>query len=334
MLVFNVYNKYIFYTSHKLSHIIKYLVVDYLKISSYNEIDYTLFLQKYKIIIYDNALGNIILHTDATYYYNDFITLLNTYKPTNITKQNKQIQKLPSIKQTNNKQDANNNKQDANNNKQDTNKNIDLPKYTSIFTDTTVIEEKNSSFIKKIDDYLNLDKSKYDINKLNEFITFIKNGIMKEPLHEITINKINDVIPFLMNVYSKFKNTDKQQELSKSIEDLITILSDRIKQYDITTLNHIKQMTNVQTDNLQNKKNTYNSNKNVYDTILNSINTQSKLNKKEDIHNSQDIPDSFKDMFYAYSNSDNLDQFIYYFNEYITTYNTQTLFPIFINNKP
>lgn len=332
MLVFNVYNKYTFYTSHKLSHIIKYLVVDYLKMSSYNEIDYTLFLQKYKIIIYDNTLGNIILHTNAMYYYNDFITLLNTYKPTNMTKQNKQIQneqiqKLPSIKQ-------NNNKQNTNNNKQDTNKNIDLPKYTSIFTDTTVIEEKNSSFIKKIDDYLNLDKSKYDITKLTEFITFIKNGIMKEPLHEITINKINNVIPFLMEIYSKFKNTDKQQELSTSIEDLITILSDRIKQYDITTLNHIKQMTNVQTDNLQNKKNTYESNKNVYDTILNSINPQSKLNKKEDIHNSQDIPDSFKDMFYAYSNSDNLDQFIYYFNEYITTYNTQTLFPIFINNKP
>lgn len=332
MLVFNVYNKYTFYTSHKISHIIKYLVIDYLKMSSYNEIDYTLFLQKYKIIIYDNTLGNIILHTNAMYYYNDFITLLNTYKPANITKQNKQIQnkqiqKLPSIKQTNNKQDTNNNKQD-------TNKNIDLPKYTSIFTDTTFIEEKNSSFIKKIDDYLNLDKSKYDINKLTEFITFIKNGIMKEPLHEITINKINNVIPFLMDIYSKFKNTDNQQELSKSIEDLITILSDRIKQYDITTLNHIKQMTNVQTDNLQNKKNTYDSNKNVYDTILNSINPQDKLNKKEDIHNSQDIPDSFKDMFYAYSNSDNLDQFIYYFNEYISTYNTQTLFPIFIGNKP
>ena len=332
MLVFNIYNKYTFYTSHKISHIIKYLVIDYLKMSSYNEIDYTLFLQKYKIIIYDNTLGNIILHTNAMYYYNDFITLLNTYKPVDITKQNKQIQnkqiqKLPSIKQ-------NNNKQNTNNNKQDTNKNVDLSKYTSIFTDTTFIEEKNSSFIKKIDDYLNLDKSKYDINKLNEFITFIKNGIMKEPLHEITINKINNVIPFLIDIYSKFKNTDNQQELSKSIEDLITILSDRIKQYDITTLNHIKQMTNVQTDNLQNKKNTYKSNKNVYDTILNSINSQSKLNKKEDIHNSQDIPDSFKDMFYGYSNSDNLDQFIYYFNEYITTYNTQTLFPIFINNKP
>ena len=313
MLVFNVYNKYTFYTSHKISHIIKYLVVDYLKMSSYNEIDYTLFLQKYKVIIYDNTLGNIILHTNATYYYNDFITLLNTYKQVDITKQNKQIQnnqiqnnqiqKLPSIKQ--------------NNNKQPTNKNIDSLKYTSIFTDTTFIEEKNSSFIKKIDDYLNLDKSKYDINKLTEFITFIKNGIMKEPLHEITINKINDVIPFLMDIYSKFKNTDNQQELSKSIEDLITILSDRIKQYDITTLNHIKQMTNVQTDNLQNKKNTYDSNKNVYDTILNSINTQSKLNKKEDIHDSQDIPDSFKDMFYGYSNSDNLDQFIYYLNKNI-----------------
>lgn len=298
--MFFVQNSRTIFYSDNYQDIVDKLNEYYNTVLLFNEIDLKKFLNSYKIIESKNNV--IIKEFNGSVLYDLF-------------KNNK-----PKIKQTVINHKFNNMKPLIE--KEEENKN----EYENMFNETSIIpsivdlKKSDDTFI-KLQQFLNLDINSYDINKFNDFIQYIKDVLLMEAIHNNNIELINKTINLLCNLLTN-KFQDKLKD--KNIKDIIILLQEKIKHFNYQITQLKKQSEDQQKFKRENLLNMYKSNLSVYNIMKeNNPNLENNINS---INNCDSIPENFKIMYYAYSNSSNLDDFIKAFNEYHKTVNNKNVF--------
>lgn len=298
--MFFVQNSRTIFYSDNYQDIVDKLNEYYNTVLLFNEIDLKKFLNSYKIIESKNNV--IIKEFNGSVLYDLF-------------KNNK-----PKIKQTVINHKFNNMKPLIE--KEEENKN----EYENMFNETSIIpsivdlKKSDDTFI-KLQQFLNLDINSYDINKFNDFIQYIKDVLLMEAIHNNNIELINKTINLLCNLLTN-KFQDKLKD--KNIKDIIILLQEKIKHFNYQITQLKKQSEDQQKFKRENLLNMYKSNLSVYNIMKeNNLNLENNINS---INNCDSIPENFKIMYYAYSNSSNLDDFIKAFNEYHKTVNNKNVF--------
>ena len=287
-----------------------------------NNLDLKDFLNSYIIIYSKNNI--IIREYKAIEIYDKILKISNKSEINDINESinlninqdiNKPKQKKPELNHGfNNKKSLNYSLLDDNNklSEEELNKN----EYESMFNETSIIPsmvdiKKSDDVINKLEEYLNININDYNIDKFNDFIKYIKDVLLMEPIHNNNINIINKTINVLCNLLTtKFHNQVKD----KNIKDIILLIQEKINQFNYQSTQLKKQSETQQKNKRENLLNIYKSNLEIFNTIK-SNNPELKNNINE-INKCDTIPEQFKIMYYAYSNSSNLDDFIKAFNEY------------------
>ena len=280
-----------------------------------NNLDLKDFLNSYSIIYSKN---NVIIKEYKAIEIYDKILGISNKNETNETINlniNKPKQKKPELNHGFNIKKSLNYSSFKKDNKL-SNEELDKNEYEKMFNETSIIPsmvdiKKSDDVINKLNEYLNVDINSYDINKFNSFIKYIKDVLLMEPIHNNNINIINKTINVLCNLLtSKFHNQIKD----KNIKDVVILMQEKIKQFNYQTTQLQKQSESQQKSKRENLLNIYKSNLEVFNSM--KANNPELTNDIYEINNCDTIPEQFKIMYYAYSNSSNLDDFIKAFNEY------------------
>lgn len=321
-------NNYFIYQFNNIDDIIYYLCANILSISqSLNNFNIDKFLYSYTILKVNNNI--IIKRFNAIKYQNMVVNMLNYVKDENKTLETKNNNDII-IRPKKEKQKIHKKhiipKQVENQQKEYETIFSEVEPLTSIFNNAPLNDKMH-----QLDKYLNTPIDNYTEKSLNEFIKCVKQTIINESIYSTNIHYINDIIDMMPKFITKFK--DNKELISKDIKELIILLNKRIEQYSVSTKDYIKQCNIKQKEREENKKSIYENNKKIYENIIGKLKEKNDviLNNIDQIEQSMDIPQSFKEMFYAYSTSDNINDFIKQFNYYVKEKHIlNTLFNIFL----
>ena len=280
-----------------------------------NNLDLKDFLNSYSIIYSKNNI--IIKEYKAIEIYDKILGISNKNETNEIINLNinKPKQKKPELNHGFNIKKSLNYSSFKKDNKL-SDEELDKNEYEKMFNETSIIPsmvdiKKSDDVINKLNEYLNVDINSYDINKFNSFIKYIKDVLLMEPIHNNNINIINKTINVLCNLLTnKFHNQIKD----KNIKDVVILMQEKIKQFNYQTTQLQKQSESQQKSKRENLLNIYKSNLEIFNMLKRK--NPELTNDINKIKESDSIPEQFKIMYYSYSNSSNLDDFIKAFNEY------------------